>query len=105
MVERRNRVIKAMLIIFCEANPKQWDQFLGAFLFAIRNAPREGLPYSPLFLLYERELRSPLEVFLSLDYEAPLYTADTWALHMLHNLRLARSLTVTHLTKVHDYDK
>ena len=46
VVERRNRVIKEMLRTFCSRSPKKWDLFLHAFLFAIRNSPREGLPYS-----------------------------------------------------------
>ena len=46
----------------CAEQPWQWDRFLPALLFALREIPSSSLGYSPFQLLYGREVRGPLSI-------------------------------------------
>ena len=62
LVERNNGVIKKILRKMCAEQPRQWDRFLPALLFALREIPSSSLGYSPFQLLYGREVRGPLSI-------------------------------------------
>ncbi|XP_076448667.1 uncharacterized protein LOC143285290 [Babylonia areolata] len=62
LVERFNGTLKSMLKKLCQEQPRQWDRFLPALLFAYREAPQESLGFSPFELLYGCTVRGPLAV-------------------------------------------
>ena len=62
LVERYNGVIKKILGKMYAEQPRQWDGFLPALLFALREIPSFSLGYSPFQLLYRREVRGRLSI-------------------------------------------
>uniref|UniRef100_K7EXH9 Gypsy retrotransposon integrase-like protein 1 n=1 Tax=Pelodiscus sinensis TaxID=13735 RepID=K7EXH9_PELSI len=62
LVERFNRTLKTMLRKFIELDPRDWDQFLPALLFAVREVPQASTGFSPFELLYGRQPRGILDL-------------------------------------------
>ena len=71
LVEKYNGLIKKVLIRMSKEQPRQWDRYLPALLFALREMPTSSLGFSPFELLYGRTVRGPM----SLIREA--WTRDT----------------------------
>jgi archaeosine-15-forming tRNA-guanine transglycosylase len=55
-----------MLKHLCQEQPKEWDRFIPALLFAIREVPQESLKFSPFELLYGRSVRGPMQILKEL---------------------------------------
>lgn len=66
LVEKFNGTIKSMLRHLCQEQPKEWDRFVPALLFAIREVPQESLKFSPFELLFGRTLRGPMQILKEL---------------------------------------
>ena len=62
LVETFNGTLKRMLKMICAENPKDWDRYIPALLFAYREAPQESLGFSPFELLYGRTVRGPMAI-------------------------------------------
>ena len=50
----------------CTERPKDWDRYLPAFLFAVREVPQESLGFSQFELLYGRNVRGPMAILREL---------------------------------------
>ena len=48
----------------CAERPKDWDKYLPALLFAIREVPQESLGFSMFELLYIRNVKGPMAILL-----------------------------------------
>ncbi|XP_067944465.1 uncharacterized protein [Watersipora subatra] len=66
LVERFNGTLKTMLKRLCANNPKQWNQFINAALFAYREVPQEATGFSPFELLYGRTVKGPMSILKQL---------------------------------------
>ena len=66
LVERFNGTLKAMLRKCCEEQPKQWNRFIPALLFAYRDTVQDSTGYSAFQLLYGRQVRGPLTILKEL---------------------------------------
>ena len=66
LVERFNGTLKNMLKRLAADQPRQWDRFINAALFAYREAPQESLGFSPFELLFGRALRGPMTLLREL---------------------------------------
>ncbi|KAL8568228.1 hypothetical protein ACOMHN_027751 [Nucella lapillus] len=62
LVERFNSTLKSLLKKLCHEQPRCWDRYIPALLFAYRESPQESLGFSPFELLYGRTVRGPLAV-------------------------------------------
>jgi len=62
LVERYNGTLKAMLKKLCADEPKCWDRYIPALLFAYREVPNDSLKFSPFELLYGRRVRGPMDI-------------------------------------------
>lgn len=76
-VERFNGTLKTMLRKLCVEDPRTWDRFIPAVLFAYREVPHEGSGFSPFELLYGRTVRGPMAILRDMwtreqDPTAPL---------------------------------
>ena len=65
LVERFHATSKQMLRRMC-ADPKDWDKYLPALLFAVREVPQESLGFSLFELLCGRNVRGPMAIFREL---------------------------------------
>ena len=66
LVEKFNGTLKNMLKKVCADNPRDWDRYVPALLFAYREAPQESLGFSPFELLYGRTVRGPMAILKDL---------------------------------------
>ena len=66
LVERFNGTLKPMLRKLSEEQPKQWDRYIPALLFAYRETVQESTGFSPFQLLYGRHVRGPLSILKQL---------------------------------------
>ena len=60
LVERFHATMKQVLCRMCAERPKDWDKYLPALLFAIREVLQESLGFSPFELLYGRSVQGPI---------------------------------------------
>ena len=71
LIERFHMTLKQMIRRMCAERPKDWDKYLPALLFAIREVPQESLGFSP-FELYGCNVRGPMAILRELwSGEAP----------------------------------
>ena len=66
LVERSHATCKQMLRRMCAERPKDWDRYLPALLFAVREVPQESLGFSLFELLYGRNVRGPMAILREL---------------------------------------
>ena len=62
LVENFNGSLKRTLRRLSAEQPKQWDRYLPALLYAYRSIPQESTGYSPFELLYGRKIKGPMEL-------------------------------------------
>ena len=65
-VERFHAMLKRVLLTMCAERPTDWDKYLPALLFAVREIPQESLGFSPFELLYGRNVRGPMQILREL---------------------------------------
>lgn len=61
LCERVNGVLKSMLRKMCLEQPRDWDRYLPAVLFAYREVTQSSTGFSPFELLYGRSVRGPMQ--------------------------------------------
>ena len=66
LVERINGTLKPILRKFCDEQPKQWSRYIPALLFAYRDTMQDNTGFSPIQLLYGRQVRGPLSILTEL---------------------------------------
>lgn len=66
LVERFNGTLKSMLRKVAGEQPKTWDKYIPALLFAYREVPQESTGFSPFELLYGRTVRGPMAILRDL---------------------------------------
>ncbi|XP_055874586.1 uncharacterized protein LOC129924395 [Biomphalaria glabrata] len=65
-VERLNGSLKNMLIKVAEKDPRNWDRFINATLFAYREIPNATTGVSPYEMVYGRKVRGPMSIIKNL---------------------------------------
>ena len=65
-VEKFHAMLKQVLLTMCAECPNDWDKYLPALLFAVREIPQESLGFSPFELLYRRNIRGPMQILREL---------------------------------------
>ena len=66
MIERFNKTLKQTLKKLCAVQPKDWDRYLPAALFAYREVPQASTGFSPFEMLYGRNVRGPMTILKQL---------------------------------------
>ena len=61
-VEKVHAMLKQVLLTMCAERPNDWDKYLPALLFAVREIPQESLGFSPFELLYGHNVRGPMQI-------------------------------------------
>ena len=59
-------MLKQVLLTMCAERPNDWDKYLPALLFAVREIPQESLGFSPFELLHGRNVRGPMQILRDL---------------------------------------
>ena len=71
MVERSNRTIEAQLATFFQDHQRDWDRHLPLLLIYYRLAVHETTKFTPVMLMFGRELRVPLDLLIGHPQEEP----------------------------------
>ena len=75
LVERANHTIQVALQAYVEGDQASWDKHLSLVQFAYNTGVHRSTGFTPHFVLFEREARLPLDLFLpppNTPVEAPL---------------------------------
>ena len=109
LVERSHETLKQMLRRMCAERPKDWDRYLPALLFAVREVPQESLGFSPFELLYGRNVRGPMAILRELwtdevEYEEVRSTYD-YVINLRKRLEHTCELAMKNLQKVQGKQK
>ena len=62
LVEKFNGTLKSMMKKMALEQPKKWDTFIPALLFAYREAPQESTGFSPFEMLYGKRVKGPMQI-------------------------------------------
>ena len=65
-VEKIPRYVKQVLLTMCAEHQNDWEKYLPALLFAVREIPQESLGFSLFELLYGRNVRGPMQILREL---------------------------------------
>ncbi|KAK7484343.1 hypothetical protein BaRGS_00024468 [Batillaria attramentaria] len=74
LVEKFNGTLKSMLKKLCAEQPRSWNRYINALLFAYREVPQDSTGFSPFELLYGRTVRGPMHILKELwtkEVDAP----------------------------------
>ena len=94
MVERFNRILKAILRKQAATHGAQWDHYLHSVLWAYRNTPHETTGEKPSFLLSGYDCRTPSEAALLPPSPLEQTTASGYREQVTSSLLTARDLAV-----------
>ena len=61
-METFHAMLKRVLLTMRAERPNDWNKYLPALLFAVREIPQESLGFSPFELLFGRIVRSPMQI-------------------------------------------
>ena len=87
LCEKYNGLIKKILRRMCKEQPKEWDRYLPALLFALRETPNSSLGFSPFELLYGRDVRGPMKIIRELWTNRRLDSDEQDEYHYITELR------------------
>lgn len=90
MIERFNKTLKHSLKKLCAQQPKDWDRYLPAVLFAYREVPQASTGFSPFEMLYGRRVRGPMAILRQLwtdeKVEGDTRTAYQYVTELRHQI-------------------
>ena len=96
-IERLRRTLNAMLGRAVEKSLRDWNLRVPAIMASYRASRHESTGYSPNFLMFDRELRAPVDVLLG-DPSQTHYTAyDPFVEELLENQVQAYALVWEHV--------
>ena len=89
----------------CAERPKDWDKYLPALLFAIREVPQESLGFSPFELLYGRNVKGPMAILRELwsgeALDEQVLSTYQYVIELRDRLEQTCKLAHENLKKVH----
>ena len=65
-VEKFHAMLKQVLLIMCAERPNDWDTYLPALFFALREIPQKSSGFFPFEPLYGRNVRGPMQILREL---------------------------------------
>ena len=89
VVERLNGTLKAMIKKFKSATGRDWDLLVPSVTFAYNGAVNRSTGYSPYFLMFARDFRSPLAIAHGAEATAPAKNLEDYLMTMLDSIRTA----------------
>ncbi|XP_013405563.1 protein NYNRIN-like [Lingula anatina] len=89
-VERQNSALAQSIRIYCNQNQDDWPQILPGVLMALRATPAtQSTEFSPFYLMYGKEMNTPLESLLKPPDSLPKSVED-YIENIQKNLELAQ---------------
>lgn len=108
--ERVNRTIKTAIRAYVGPKHREWDLYLPLISFALRTAPHQSTGDTPAYLLYGRDLHTPLDLWILPQAERTPENVQGYRSELTSSLRDAydqvrNSLASSHAVQKKHYDK
>lgn len=108
--ERVNRTMKTAIRSYVGSKHRDWDRHLGLISFALQTAPHQSTGDSPAFLLYGRDLNTPLDLTMQPDVEPAPESLEAYKSELSSALRDAydhvrQCLSSSQDSQKNQYDK
>uniref|UniRef100_H3A4B4 Gypsy retrotransposon integrase-like protein 1 n=1 Tax=Latimeria chalumnae TaxID=7897 RepID=H3A4B4_LATCH len=110
LTERVNHTLKTAIRAYIEDKHTTWDLYLPHITFALRTATHASTGHTPAFLLYGREIPTPVDLLLSPQPEWISEKTKDYADDLTSSLREAheqarKALSASHQTQKSYYDQ
>uniref|UniRef100_A0A3B3Q2E9 Integrase catalytic domain-containing protein n=1 Tax=Paramormyrops kingsleyae TaxID=1676925 RepID=A0A3B3Q2E9_9TELE len=110
MTERVNRTLKTAIRAFVGGMHRSWDRFIPHLSFALRTAPHASTGDTPAFLLYGRDLHTPLDLLLTRDAGPAPHSMQDYREGLVAALKVAYArvwdcLAESHAVQKKQYDR
>ena len=86
MIERFNKTLKHSLKKLCAQQPKDWDRYLPAALFAYREDPQLSTGFSPFEMLYGRRVAILRQLWTDEKVEEETRSAYQYVMELRHRI-------------------
>uniref|UniRef100_A0A3Q1EX79 Integrase catalytic domain-containing protein n=1 Tax=Acanthochromis polyacanthus TaxID=80966 RepID=A0A3Q1EX79_9TELE len=103
--ERVNRMIKTAIWAYVESRQKEWDLHLPHISFALRTAPHQSTGETPAFLLYGRDLNTPLDLWMQPDTLCAPESMESYKSELTSSLQDAYDHVREAMASSHDTQK
>lgn len=104
LVERHNATVKQAIMAYCEAH-RDWDKRLPEIAFAMRTNESVVTGYTPAFLCYGRELRTPWDSTSAQDTDASSSAPHAFAAELDQRLQDALAFARAHQNKAQEIQR
>ena len=105
-IERFNKTLKHSLKKLCAQQPKDWDRYLPAVLFAYREVSQASTGFSPFEMLYGRRVRGPMAILQQLwtdeKVEGDTHTAYQYVTELRHQMEIVCQLAQENIVAAKD---
>ena len=109
LVERFNGTIKKMLQRMCRDQPRDWDRYINALLFAYREVPQASTGFAPFELVFGRTVRGPMQILKELwtneDQDNEVKTTYQYVFDLRNRLESAMEVAREELVKSRETNK
>jgi transposase InsO family protein len=92
LVERFNHTVVAMLTMYTNEYPDDWDEHLNYCIWAYRTSTNDTTKHSPFYLLYGREALFPLDAML--ESEEKYRSSEEYVAEIIQKLKIAKELVI-----------
>ena len=92
MVEKFNGTLAKMLSAYVNDNHDDWDEYLPYVMMAYRSAEHETTGYTPNYLMFGREVSTPLDIMYEMPQAQKEIPTNKWAWKMKERMESAHSI-------------
>ncbi|GBN62574.1 Retrovirus-related Pol polyprotein from transposon 412, partial [Araneus ventricosus] len=103
LTERFNKTLADMLSMYTDVEQKNWDTVLPFVTFAYNSAKQNSTGFSPFFLIYGRNITTPLDVILPHNNDQD--HDDSYVQQLITRSEEARQLAKIHIKDAQASDK
>ncbi|GBN50357.1 hypothetical protein AVEN_125784-1 [Araneus ventricosus] len=103
LTERFNKTLVDMLSMYTDVEQKNWDMVLPFVTFAYNSAKQNSTGFSPFFLIYGRNITTPLDVILPHNNDQD--HDDSYVQQLITRSEEARQLAKIHIKDAQASDK
>lgn len=92
MVERFNKTLARMLKTYVDEHQTDWDEYLPYVTMAYRSVEHETTGYSPNYLMFGREVQTPLDIMYEMPTSVKSIPENRWAWELKEKMETAHRL-------------
>ena len=95
-----------MISMYVSSDHRDWDETLGAITFAYNTSRQDSTRFTPFYLLYGREAKTPMDITFGVPPIIPGNEEDAdYPVRLAKTLKKARDVVITRMQRVHEEQK